>query len=524
MTIPRLELRGLTRRFGSFTANNAIDLTVAPGEIHALLGENGAGKSTLVKMVYGVLRPDEGEIRWEGQTVPPLDPRAARALGIGMVFQHFSLFEAMNVTENVALGLDHPGPMQALAARIREVSQAYGLPLDPAREVHTLSVGERQRIEIVRCLLAEPRLLVMDEPTSVLTPNEVGTLFETLRRLAAEGCSILYISHKLEEIRALCEAATVLRAGRVVAQCDPRREDAAGLARLMMGAEISRPAETPPQENTLPQPAASAQSRLPRLTLDALDLPSRSIGETALRGISLEVHAGEIVGIAGIAGNGQTELFGAISGERLAASNNDVLIDEKSCGHLGAAARRALGLCSVPEERNGHAAIPQFSLADNAMLTAHRRGNLMARGLLRRAAATAFALRDIADYDVRCGGPAALAATLSGGNLQKFIVGREIMQQPGVLVVAQPTWGVDVGAAAVIHRALIALAEAGAAVLLISQDLDELMALSHRLGVLFGGQLSALRPANALSIEQIGLLMGGVADNDSPAPMQAHAA
>jgi ABC-type sugar transport system ATPase subunit len=192
-------------------------------------------------MVYGVLRPDEGEIRWEGQIAPPLDPRTARALGIGMVFQHFSLFEAMTVAENVALGLDHPGPMPALAARIEVVSQAYGLPLDPTREVHTLSVGERQRIEIVRCLLAEPRLLVMDEPTSVLTPNEVGTLFETLRRLAAEGCSILYISHKLEEIRALGEAATVLRAGRVVARCDPRREDAAGLARLMMGADNSRP-------------------------------------------------------------------------------------------------------------------------------------------------------------------------------------------------------------------------------------------------------------------------------------------
>jgi simple sugar transport system ATP-binding protein len=524
MTTPRLELRGLTRRFGSFTANNAIDLSVAPGEIHALLGENGAGKSTLVKMVYGVLRPDEGEIRWEGALAPPLDPRAARALGIGMVFQHFSLFEAMTVTENVALGLDHPGPMQALAARIKEVSQAYGLPLDPTREVHTLSVGERQRIEIVRCLLAEPRLLVMDEPTSVLTPNEVGTLFETLRRLAAEGCSILYISHKLEEIRALCEAATVLRAGRVVAHCDPRQEDAAGLARLMMGADSGRPAETGAPAPAPPQLAATAQSQLPRLTLDGLDLPSRSIGETALHSISLEVYAGEIVGIAGIAGNGQTELFAAISGERLAASNNDVLIDEKSCGHLGAAARRALGLCSVPEERNGHAAVPQFSLADNAMLTAHRRGGLMFHGLLRRGAATAFASRDIADFDVRCGGPTALAATLSGGNLQKFIVGREIMQAPGVLVVAQPTWGVDVGAAAVIHRALIGLAQAGAAVLLISQDLDELLALSHGLGVLHGGKLSAIRPAGALSIEQIGLLMGGVADEQSLATRQAHAA
>jgi simple sugar transport system ATP-binding protein len=520
MTLPRLELRGLTRRFGSFTANEAIDLSVAPGEIHALLGENGAGKSTLVKMVYGVLRPDEGEIRWEGAVVPPLDPRAARALGIGMVFQHFSLFEAMSVAENVALGLDAPGPMPALAERIRQVSQTYGLPLDPRREVHTLSVGERQRIEIVRCLLAEPKLLVMDEPTSVLTPHEVGTLFETLRRLAAEGCSILYISHKLEEIRALCEAATVLRAGRVVAQCDPRQEDAAGLARLMMGVDQARSAgaEAPVHR------ATGAGPGVRRLTLDGLDLPSRAIGEVALRGVSLEVRSGQIAGIAGIAGNGQTELFAAISGERLAPGANDVLIDEHSCGHLGASARRSMGLCSVPEERNGHAAVPQFSLADNAMLTAHRRGGLMRRGLLRRRAAVDFAVRAIAAYDVRCGGPSAPAATLSGGNLQKFIVGREIMQSPGVLVVAQPTWGVDVGAAAVIHRALIALAEAGAAVLLISQDLDELLALCTQMAVLHAGALSPLRPVGALSVAEIGLLMGGVSADQGLGAAQAHAA
>jgi len=519
MTTPRLELRRLTRRFGSFTANDAIDLSIAPGEIHALLGENGAGKSTLVKMVYGVLRPDDGEILWEGAVAPPLDPSAARALGIGMVFQHFSLFEAMSVAENVALGLDHPGPMPALAERIRAVSTTYGLPLDPRREVHTLSVGERQRIEIVRCLLAEPRLLVMDEPTSVLTPSEVGTLFETLRRLADEGCSILYISHKLQEILALCETATVLRAGRVVARCDPRREDAAGLARLMMGEP--RSGATEPHKAAR---AVAAPRGTPRLTLDGLDLPSRAPGEVALRSVSLKVRAGEILGIAGIAGNGQTELFAAVTGGRQATGASDVLIDERSCGHLGASARRALGLCSVPEERNGHAAVPNFSLADNAMLTAHRRGGLMRRGLLRRGAATDFANRAIADYNVRCGGPGALAATLSGGNLQKFIVGREIMQAPGVLVVAQPTWGVDVGAASVIHQALIALAGAGTAVLLISQDLDELLALCHLLAVLHAGMLSPVRPADALGVGEIGLLMGGVSNEADPGAAEAHAA
>ena len=237
--MPRLELRGLTKRFGTAIANDSVTLSVQPGEIHALLGENGAGKSTLVKMVYGVLRPDAGEILWEGQAQARLDPRGARRLGIGMVFQHFSLFEAMTVLENVALGLDAPGPLPALAARIETISASYGLTLDPARRVHTLSVGERQRIEIVRCLLQSPRLLVMDEPTSVLAPGEVETLFATLRQLSAQGCSILYISHKLGEIRALCSAATVLRAGRVAGACDPRQESEAGLARLMMGAEPS---------------------------------------------------------------------------------------------------------------------------------------------------------------------------------------------------------------------------------------------------------------------------------------------
>ena len=497
---PRLELRGLTRRFGAVIANQSIDLTVQPGQIHALLGENGAGKSTLVKMVYGVLRPDEGEICWEGQALPPHDPRMARALGIGMVFQHFSLFEAMTVLENVALGLDRPGPMPALAERISQVSREYGLPLDPARDVHTLSVGERQRIEIVRCLLQAPRLLVMDEPTSVLTPHEVDCLFETLRRLAAEGCSILYISHKLEEIRALCEAATILRGGRVVAHCDPRQEDAAGLARMMMGADIARPI----------RPAGERAVGARRLVLDALDLSAAEPTGVDLKGVAVDVRAGEIVGIAGIAGNGQTELFAAISGERLAASANDVLIDERSCGRQGAQARRVLGLCSVPEERNGHAAVPGFSLADNALLTAHGRAGLARGGMIRPGAAKKFAAAVIGAYGVRCGGTGAQAATLSGGNLQKFILGREIEQNPGVLVVAQPTWGVDAGAAALIHQALISLAAGGAAVLLISQDLDELLTLSHRLGVLHAGRLSPLLPVGELSVAEIGLLMGGV--------------
>jgi simple sugar transport system ATP-binding protein len=495
--VARLELRGLTRRFGSFTANQSIDLVVKPGQIHALLGENGAGKSTLVKMVYGTLRPDEGEILWEGERLAGHDPRAARRRGIGMVFQHFSLFEALSVLENIALGLDAPGPAAALATRVRQVSAAYGLPLDPDRAVHELSVGERQRIEIVRCLLQAPRLLVMDEPTSVLSPQEVGMLFTTLRQLAADGCSILYISHKLDEIRSLCEAATVLRAGRVVAVCDPRQETTASLARMMMGGDLKPPVRT-----------AAARSPAPRLVLDGLNLKAQGASQD-LHGVSLDLYGGEIAGIAGIAGNGQNELFATISGERLAGSPHDVLIDNASAGRLPPAARRAAGLCCVPEERNGHAAVPSFSLADNALLTAHHRAGLVRHGMIRPGAAKRYAEQIITGFGVRCGGPASPARSLSGGNLQKFILGREIQQKPGVLVVCQPTWGVDAGAAALIHAALLALAAAGTAVLVISQDLDELLVLCHRLAVLHAGRLSPLRPAAELSVSDIGLLMGG---------------
>jgi simple sugar transport system ATP-binding protein len=498
--INRLELRGITRRFGALVANDGIDLAVAPGEIHALLGENGAGKSTLMNIVYGVLQADEGEMLWEGKPVGALDPHAARRLGIGMVFQHFSLFEAMSVAENIALVLDRPGPMATLSARISSVSAQYGLPLDPAREVHSLSVGERQRVEIVRCLLQAPRLLVMDEPTSVLTPQEASVLFETLRRLAAEGVSILYISHKLDEIRDLCSRATVLRHGRVVGRCDPRRETAATLARMMVGADVLR-VETAPDN--------SPGERL--LSLYALSLPAPGPFDVALREISLEVRAGEIVGIAGIAGNGQGELMAAISGERAAPNNNDIQIGATMCGRLGAAARRRLGLATVPEERNGHAAMPGLTLAENTVLTGRERAGLVRLGMVRGAATRAFARRIIDDFDVRQGRPAARAGSLSGGNLQKFVVGREVLQQPLVLVIAQPTWGVDAGAAAAIHRALFERARAGSAVLVISQDLDELLRITNRIAVLHEGRLSRPLPTHAVTMEQLGLMMGGVA-------------
>jgi simple sugar transport system ATP-binding protein len=424
-----------------------------------------------------------------------------------MVFQHFSLFEAMTVLENIALGVDDAGDMRALAKRIVEVSHAYGLPLDPAREVHTLSVGERQRIEIVRCLLQNPKLLIMDEPTSVLTPQEVERLFETLRQLAAEGCSILYISHKLEEIKALCDTATILRGGKVVATCDPKAETAKSMAQLMIGAEL----------RTLTRRTKESGGE-PRLLVRNLDLPADGAFGTTLKDISFEVRRGEIYGIAGVAGNGQNELFQALSGERLVGSADMVRLDDRPVGRTGAGGRRKLGLCCVPEERNGHAAVPDMSLIDNAVLSGRQRKRLAARGFIRYPAAQTFAETVIREFDVRTPGATAAARSLSGGNLQKFIVGREVLQDPGILIVSQPTWGVDAGAAAAIHQAVLNLASGGAAVLVISQDLDELLTLTDRLAVINIGVLSGTLTTAEASLDEIGLLMGGLHGMDEHVP------
>ncbi len=494
---PRLALTGISKQYPAVRANDDVTLTVASGEIHALLGENGAGKSTLMKIVYGAVRPDAGEIRWEGERVEIDSPAAARKLGIGMVFQHFSLFETLTVGENIALALDEPFDLKALARRIREVSAQYGLDVDPQRHVHSLTVGERQRVEIVRCLLQNPRLLIMDEPTSVLTPQAVRKLFGTLRRLAVEGCSILYISHKLDEIQELCDTATVLRGGKVTGNVNPREETHASLARLMVGHDLpdyTRRAHTPGEV---------------RLAATQLSMTSDDPFGTSLADVSFEVHAGEIFGIAGVSGNGQAELLAALSGERLGASAAAVTICGKPAGKLGALARRRLGFAFVPEERLGRGAVPAMSLAENALLTAHRE-NMVRSGWISGAAMRAFAKRCIGAFDVRCSGPEALAQSLSGGNLQKYIVGREILQEPKVLVVAQPTWGVDVGAASFIRQQLLDLSARGVAILVISEELDELFDICDRIAVLAGGRLSPARLAGETNAEEIGRWMAGL--------------
>ncbi len=492
---PLLDLSGITKRYPHVVANDGIDLAVRAGEIHAVLGENGAGKSTLMKIIYGVAHPDAGTIRWQGRPVDIANPARARKLGIGMVFQHFSLFETLRVVDNIALALDRHETGATLAARVRDVSAAYGLPLDPARFVHTMSVGERQRVEIVRCLLQAPKLLIMDEPTSVLTPQAIERLFATLRQIAAQGVGILYISHKLDEIRALCERATILRDGRVTGDCDPRQESVASLARMMIG-------------NELPQPRhRDATPGAVMFEVKALELPADDAFGTPLADVNLAIRRGEIVGIAGISGNGQRELLAALSGERL-TRNEAIAIDGVGVGAQGAAARRARGLAYVPEERLGRGAVPELSLADNALLTAHARG-LVRHGLIRHERARDYARATIAAFDVKAGGPDALAQSLSGGNLQKFILGREIRQAPRVMIAAQPTWGVDIGAASEIRQALIDLRDSGTAVLVVSEELDELFDICDRIAVIAQGRLSPVIPVRETDAARIGVLMAG---------------
>jgi ABC-type uncharacterized transport system ATPase subunit len=493
-----LQTIGLTKRYGDFLANDRIDTEIWPEQIHALLGENGAGKSTLVKIIYGLIQPSEGEMRWRGEKMVLSGPSEARARGIGMVFQHFSLFDNLTVAENVALGLDGKESFKDMSARLEQVSKTYGLPLDPKREVWQLSVGERQRIEIVRALMQNPQFLILDEPTAVLTPQEADQLFVVLERLKSEGRAILYISHKLEEVKRLCDTATILRGGKKVATCDPRAETAASLARMMVGADIKEV-----------KAAAGRKTTVPRLVVNDLTMEPDDPHGVRLQHICLQVNGGEILGIAGVAGNGQDELFAALSGERPSADAGTIVIDGNAAGQLSITQRRRLGAAFVPEERLGHGTAPRMKLSENALLTGHAASGMVKRGFIDTAATLRTVDRATEAFDVRKARRDPEAASLSGGNLQKFVVGREILRNPAVLVVNQPTWGVDAGAAAVIRQALIDLAAGGAAVLVTSQDLDELLEITDRIAVMFHGRLSQSLATHEATREQLGLLMGG---------------
>ena len=492
----RLQLEGITKRYPAVVANNGVSLKVRPGEVHAILGENGAGKSTLMKIIYGAVKPDEGRIFVDGKPVQIRNPQEARQYGIAMVFQHFSLFDTLTVAENVWLGLDKSIPLLKVIERIEATARDYGLEVDPHRPVHTLSVGEMQRVEIIRALLTNPRVLILDEPTSVLTPQAVEKLFVVLRRLASEGCSILYISHKLHEIRSLCTACTVLRGGVVTGECNPAQETNASLSRMMIGSE---PPELKHRE---------AQVGEAVLRVQGLSLKSQDPFGVDLQEIALQVRSGEVIGIAGVSGNGQKELMYALSGEDTRSSPEMVQVLGKGVGRMGPGRRRTLGLHFVPEERLGRGAVPSMGLAHNLLLT--RKTSLGKGGWIRVGQLKEQAADIIRRFNVKAGGPDAAAQSLSGGNLQKFIVGREIDAKPRLLIISQPTWGVDVGAAAQIRGEILALRDAGCAVLVLSEELDELFEICDHLHVVAKGRLSPSVARADATVQQIGEWMSGL--------------
>ncbi|HRJ69384.1 MAG TPA: ABC transporter ATP-binding protein [Beijerinckiaceae bacterium] len=492
---PLVHCTGLTKRFGSLVANDSVEVRVEQGEVCALLGENGAGKSTFVKMLYGLLRPDAGRIEWLGREVTLESPEEARRLGIGMVFQHFSLFEEMTVLENIALGTDGARADRALADKVTKVAETYGLQLDLKRPVWTLSAGERQRIEIARCLLQEPRLIVLDEPTSVLTPQESENLFKSLERLRDQGAGILFISHKLEEVRRLCTRATILRGGKLVGVADPRKETARSLAAMMVGEGF---AEVRPAPEHAHGPAI--------LSVSGLSVDPDIVHGMPLKDVALDVHAGEVVAVAGVAGNGQSELFAALSGEGGIVTGGTVHISGEDVTWAAIGRRRKLGAAYVPEGRLGHATIPQRTLSENIALSWHETEDIGGR-VLSLAKLKAAAAEVIKRFDVRGPNADPRANQLSGGNLQKYIVGREIQRNPRLIVVDQPTWGVDARAAALIRQTLVDLAAKGAAVLAITQDLDEAFEISDRIAVIAEGRLHAPVATRATSREAVGLLM-----------------
>lgn len=499
--VPLLAVEGLTKAFGPLVAVGGVDLSINEGSIHALLGENGAGKSTLVKMLYGTLQPDAGRILINGKVQTVTSPNQARALGIGMVFQHFSLFESMSVAENIALALDHKPTPDAVKVELAAFVERYGLSVDPDATVGDLDVGVRQRVEILRVLLQKPSLVILDEPTSVLTPQEAEALFGVLRQLASEGKSILYISHKLGEVRALCDDATVMRHGKVVERTDPRTESSASLARAMVGSDVS---EVVRKSGSVP-----ADARL-MFELNQVSYDPGTLFGMSLKDLSLGVRSGEIVGIAGVAGNGQKELFDVLSGEAL-VDLDGVRMGGKPVGTLSISKRRERGAAFVPEERAGHASVPAMALSENALITrkAPEDKTLGLLGVMRFSAINKLStmIRDTFDVRSAKGDPA--ASTLSGGNLQKFVVGRELSRNPELLVVNQPTWGVDAAAASFIRTAILELAEKGSAVIVISQDLDELLQISNKIAVLSHGYLSEPLDASNVTLEELGLLMGG---------------
>jgi simple sugar transport system ATP-binding protein len=496
---PLLELKGITKLFPGVVANDHVDFELVKGEVHALLGENGAGKSTLMNILYGLYHPDEGEVRLNGEHVTIDSPRAAIDLGIGMVHQHFMLIPVMSVAENIVLGVEpHNGPfldIDGAEKRVRELSERFGLAVRPNARIESISVGMEQRVEILKALYRGAEILILDEPTAVLTPQEAEELFEIIRSLQAEGKSIIFISHKLGEVLAIADRITVLRRGKTIETVAREGATEEGLARLMVGREVLLRVEK-----------TAAEPGEPLLTVEDLRvLDERKL--EAVRGISLEVRAGEIVGIAGVDGNGQSELVEAITGLRKPESGRIVAAGEDITNE-GARESLEAGVGHIPEDRQRRGLVLDFSLAENIALKDYceepdsKWGWLFPKRLLARAK------RLLTEFDVRGGGPRTLAASLSGGNQQKVVVAREVSRDPRILVAAQPTRGLDVGAIEFVHRRLVAERDEGRAILLVSFELDEILSLSDRILVVYEGRVAGEYSPD-VSEEELGIAMTG---------------
>ena len=498
-----LEAIKINKQFGSFIANQDIDICIERGAIHALLGENGAGKSTLVKILYGILKPESGTIKINNEEITISSPNVARKNGIGMVFQHFSLFPALTVAENILIALDQKIKFKDLILRIKELSTEWELFIDPLKIVSELSVGEQQRVEIIRCLMQNPKLLIMDEPTSVLTPQEIENLFKILKRLASSGCSILYISHKLEEIIELANKVTILKSGKSIATIDAKNTTTKHLAETMVGKEIT----------TLKKVQSKNLSKGIALEIRNLNKANTSDFGISLTNINVTVNYGEILGIAGIAGNGQTELMEILSGETICDKEDQIFLDGVPIGFEDITKRRKLGIETIPEERTLHATVPNLKINENTFLTYFPKYNqnrsFIGKILNNPENSLVESEQIIKENDVRCPEPNPMASQLSGGNLQKFILGRSLANNPKVAIFSQPTWGVDIGAATTIRQKLLNLSQTGKAVILISQDLEEIFQLSDKIAVLNNGNLSEVLSANDISAANVGLLMGG---------------
>jgi ABC-type uncharacterized transport system ATPase subunit len=496
MQHPVLEIDRITKRFGPLVANDAISLSLARGEILGLLGENGAGKTTLMNILFGHYVADEGEIRVDGKVLPAGEPKAALAAGIGMVHQHFTLADNLTVLDNIVLGTESlwrwKSNLSSARARIRQLVEDYGLAVAPDAQVSSLSVGERQRVEILKALYRDARILILDEPTAVLTPQESAALFETLKKFVDKGLSIIFISHKLGEIMDACVRVAILRGGKLIAERKVADVTRAELAELMVGRPIPKP---------------KAEPQVPSGKVLSLDNVSSHRGSQVLHNVSLEVLGGEVIGIAGVSGNGQSLLADCISGT-WALSAGSLAVG----GQTSRASPRAMveqGVARIPEDRHAEGMIGDMSITENAIAERYRTRSFSNRGLVDWRKARAFAESIISTYDVKCPGPEARVRLLSGGNMQKLILGRVMANDPKLILANQPTRGLDVGAVAYVHEQLLAARKRGAGILLISEDLDELLALSDKVAVMFKGELSTPMPRGAVTISSLGLLMAG---------------